>query len=725
MDQDEAGRLINRLRRVEGQSRGLQRMIEQGRPCEEIFTQLAATKAALDRVGVLLISLKMRECLNEEARRRRRLPRGRREGPRGLSQVRPLREVADPGRRWPRSSTRRTPTSSRTPRGSSSCPRRSWWSCSELTGRRDRRRLRRRHRHVLHPARRRGPARARPRSRRAASSSSTACAPSSRRSRPSDNVQPVLTEDGRAPLDDGVAERMLIVNVLHHVDDDPDALAEIFRLLAPGGLLVAAEFAQMDRPVGPANDHVLSLDQVRALLTGAGLSELAVYEPGAVGLYHNVIVTEKPARERAVRDGAGAGRRRPGAEAGAPGRPSLVSHVKATHGPGLDAVARASRRALRRLVRHRPARRDASPSRSTSSAPPRRRKPSPRTRRRSAACCARSRRAGAEPFVADSPGGPNGPAKVARAYKLSGIADVCAAEGVQIVDVEDDRTRQLDAPEGRLYRSFPIGKAFVDADAIVQVGVLKTHQLMRLTGGVKLTYGVIPGLGQGAPARQGAAARGLRRHAPRPAPRRAHRGSPSSTRSSRWRARGPAAARRESWTPCSRPATAWRSTRRSPTAPRTSAASVHTRRRVGAPRAPRPLRPLPPRRRPHRARARVQAGAPRHAGAPAAVAAPRGAQPHHGAAAPRGPDACIRCNECAAICGTRAIAMDPLPDYDDAACVRCFACTEVCPTAAIDNVSPLLVRLVLPQLTRGPLGALAGDSPVCRQRLQLRAAAAA
>lgn len=64
---EDAGRLINRLRRVEGQSRGLQRMIEEGRPCEEIFTQLAATKAALDRVGVLLIALKMRECLAEEA----------------------------------------------------------------------------------------------------------------------------------------------------------------------------------------------------------------------------------------------------------------------------------------------------------------------------------------------------------------------------------------------------------------------------------------------------------------------------------------------------------------------------------------------------------------------------------------------------------------------------------------------------------------------------------
>ena len=36
---------------------------------------------------------------------------------------------------------------------------------------------------------------------------------------------------------------------------------------------------------------------------------------------------------------------------------------------------------------------------------------------------------------------------------------------------------------------------------------------------------------------------------------------------------------------------------------------------------------------------------------------------------------------------------EPLPEYDDSLCVRCFACTEVCPTAAIDNVSPLLVRL--------------------------------
>ena len=60
---DEMGRIIIRLRRVEGQVRGLQRMLAEGRPGEEVFTQLSATKAALDRACTLLVALKMRECL--------------------------------------------------------------------------------------------------------------------------------------------------------------------------------------------------------------------------------------------------------------------------------------------------------------------------------------------------------------------------------------------------------------------------------------------------------------------------------------------------------------------------------------------------------------------------------------------------------------------------------------------------------------------------------------
>jgi DNA-binding FrmR family transcriptional regulator len=62
-NQEEVDRVLNRLRRIEGQVRGLQRMIEEGKDCESVLTQLSAVKSALDRVGIHLISHRMKECL--------------------------------------------------------------------------------------------------------------------------------------------------------------------------------------------------------------------------------------------------------------------------------------------------------------------------------------------------------------------------------------------------------------------------------------------------------------------------------------------------------------------------------------------------------------------------------------------------------------------------------------------------------------------------------------
>lgn len=107
-------------------------------------------------------------------------------------------------------------------------------------------------------------------------------------------VDIVLTQGGRAPLPDGIADRLLMINVLHHVYDEPEVLAEVVRLLAPGGLLVDAEFARMDRPVGPPNDHVLALADVRAALTALGLREVSVHLPGEIGRYHIAVVAQKP-----------------------------------------------------------------------------------------------------------------------------------------------------------------------------------------------------------------------------------------------------------------------------------------------------------------------------------------------------------------------------------------------------------------------------------------------
>ncbi|MGZ4616895.1 MAG: metal-sensitive transcriptional regulator [Actinomycetes bacterium] len=59
-------KVLNRLRRIEGQVRGLQRMVEEDSACEDILTQLSATRAALDRVGIFLITHKVRECLLDE-----------------------------------------------------------------------------------------------------------------------------------------------------------------------------------------------------------------------------------------------------------------------------------------------------------------------------------------------------------------------------------------------------------------------------------------------------------------------------------------------------------------------------------------------------------------------------------------------------------------------------------------------------------------------------------
>lgn len=57
--------IINRLRRAEGQLAGVIRMVEEGRECRDVVTQLAAVGKALDRAGFSLIAGNLQECLAE------------------------------------------------------------------------------------------------------------------------------------------------------------------------------------------------------------------------------------------------------------------------------------------------------------------------------------------------------------------------------------------------------------------------------------------------------------------------------------------------------------------------------------------------------------------------------------------------------------------------------------------------------------------------------------
>ncbi|MFF9623509.1 metal-sensitive transcriptional regulator [Streptomyces griseosporeus] len=55
--------VLNRLRRAQGQISGVIRMIEEGRDCEEVVTQLAAASRALDRAGFAIIASGLQQCV--------------------------------------------------------------------------------------------------------------------------------------------------------------------------------------------------------------------------------------------------------------------------------------------------------------------------------------------------------------------------------------------------------------------------------------------------------------------------------------------------------------------------------------------------------------------------------------------------------------------------------------------------------------------------------------
>lgn len=63
LDRHEMSPVINRLKRAQGQLAAVVRMLEEGRDCEEVVTQLSAASKALDRAGFVIISSGLKQCL--------------------------------------------------------------------------------------------------------------------------------------------------------------------------------------------------------------------------------------------------------------------------------------------------------------------------------------------------------------------------------------------------------------------------------------------------------------------------------------------------------------------------------------------------------------------------------------------------------------------------------------------------------------------------------------
>ncbi|MEU0579640.1 metal-sensitive transcriptional regulator [Streptomyces griseoincarnatus] len=63
---DQVRSAANRLKRAQGQLAGVVRMLEEGRDCEDVITQLAAVNRALDRAGFAIVASGLKECLTQE-----------------------------------------------------------------------------------------------------------------------------------------------------------------------------------------------------------------------------------------------------------------------------------------------------------------------------------------------------------------------------------------------------------------------------------------------------------------------------------------------------------------------------------------------------------------------------------------------------------------------------------------------------------------------------------
>jgi CsoR family transcriptional regulator, copper-sensing transcriptional repressor len=63
MDRDNKPKLLNRLSRIEGQVRGVARMVDEGRYCIDVLTQVRAIRAALARVETELLKGHLDHCI--------------------------------------------------------------------------------------------------------------------------------------------------------------------------------------------------------------------------------------------------------------------------------------------------------------------------------------------------------------------------------------------------------------------------------------------------------------------------------------------------------------------------------------------------------------------------------------------------------------------------------------------------------------------------------------
>lgn len=85
-----------------------------------------------------------------------------------------------------------------------------------------------------------------------------------------------------------------------------------------------------------------------------------------------------------------------------------------------------------------------------------------------------------------------GATSTSQAFKVSGIEDVASSCSVELINFETSGYVEVDVPNSRQFSRLHIAKAVLDADVIISLPKLKTHELTLYTGAVKNFFGTIP-----------------------------------------------------------------------------------------------------------------------------------------------------------------------------------------------------------------------------------------
>ncbi|WP_284140553.1 MULTISPECIES: metal-sensitive transcriptional regulator [unclassified Virgibacillus] len=58
--------VINRMKRIEGQVRGLLKMMQDDKECRDVVTQMSAVRSAIDRTAALIVTKNLEQCIRDE-----------------------------------------------------------------------------------------------------------------------------------------------------------------------------------------------------------------------------------------------------------------------------------------------------------------------------------------------------------------------------------------------------------------------------------------------------------------------------------------------------------------------------------------------------------------------------------------------------------------------------------------------------------------------------------